>query len=351
MRYTRQFDYDYEYKVCDAKGLEIDDKAYTLSNMEKAELAARFRCLRWKRWHRIFTSMKKFVQQVCNFLPFIYADDECEKLFEDLMWVTEKRGYQKKFIKPIRRIEVVDGFINEGKSTDLLTTTGPIFNGFDSEFSDFFRAKLRKYGGEGPDFLPDKYYPIFIVCGIASSINHTYEENKTTLVLDRAWGSVELFCQNGFIIGHENQPTSRAMNPLDYNFYMSLFGLATNLPAKSWLWGRAAATLNISLYSRLGFDTTWPKKRGLEEVLYGADSSRSLLFHQLAYNFLFSLDNIYKDDKECIIEYNYNQRDTVAVPEKLKAFINKYGIWFNFAHDILKLKQDFFDKYCQEICH
>ncbi len=76
MQYTRQLDYEYEYKVCDEKGFEIDDNAYTLSIYEKAELAARFQCLRWKRWHRVFASMKKFVRQVCNFLPFIYAEED-----------------------------------------------------------------------------------------------------------------------------------------------------------------------------------------------------------------------------------------------------------------------------------
>jgi hypothetical protein len=339
VHYNRhKFEYDYIYRQKDSLGNDIGIDKYCLTILEKAELAARFRCLRWARWHRIFKSMKKFVNQLGNMLELIYKETCLESLYEKVSWAFDKSPYKTSKIQPTTEFSIADGFINEGKSHDLTRsspTTWIPSNGFDSEYSEFYRAELKSDDATTqPRYLPDKYYPIFILAGIISAIEDFYCKPKfTKLVLDRAWGSIELFCQGEYVIGQTEQRV-RANNPFDYEFYISLFGLMANLPVKDWA-GSSKFYVNIYQYSRFGFDHQLDEqKRALEIKLYGSDTHNSLVYNQLAYKFMFCLDNIYKDLQTYEIKHEYKQeqqqQDAQERAERLdrkkKEFAKKYLI-------------------------
>jgi hypothetical protein len=305
--FRHEFYYEYGATYHDEKGHDLDIKTYNLSMLEKQELAKRFRLLRWARWHRILKSMKKFVNQCANMLEFIYEESELDNLLQHVQWALDKSPYKNASIRHLREVQIVDGFINEGKSSDLAAGRFSE-NTFDSEFSSFWRAKLKKSKPEDADeFLHDKYYPIWILVGIISAIEYHYSKpTSSRLVLDRGWGSIELFCQGEHVIGQKNR-IQRAMNPFDYDFYIKLFGLMACLPLNGWA-NKSKIYLNIYLYSRLGFDTQLDdSKRALEIDLYGRNTETSLLYNQLAYKFLFCLDTIYNACQSLDFQHHYKQ--------------------------------------------
>ncbi len=266
-----------------------------LTPQDEEEIYNRFTMLQYNFLIRILKSFKKFAAQVLSAIPLIYEkESDWEKLYSKLCWATEKNNFRKWEMKDFVRFVIVEGFICEGKSTFINNEYG-----FDSEYDDFWRCPLKGDADDEEIFLEHKYYPIFILCGIASSINYALSENKQVLYLDRAWGSLNLWSKQNKVIGSHDTDSEIQDNIFTQTFYASLFSLLSKPNQKHKF------VVDILLLSR--FPTApkdWIEKRYLERLLYGDNPSNSVLYYKIAYEFLFNLSRLYSTDKTILVLYS-----------------------------------------------
>lgn len=259
------------------------------------EIARRFQMLHYKLLLRRLKTFKKFILQVVSAIPLIYeSENDWNLLFNKLSWATEKNKFKKFNLPRIKTFNIVEGFICEGKSKYANETFG-----FDSEFDDFWRCKLRRDDETSATYLPHQYYDIFILCGIISSLYYSLNNNKNSLGLDRAWGSSELWAKQINVIGTDGN--ARLKTPIfDYNFYINLFTSIAR-PVGDIGSGQNKFTIVIKNMSRYPFPKSWIPERSLEARLYGPNPNESALFCRLAYEFFFNLSHIYGKEKHLCI--------------------------------------------------